>query len=168
MPTRAVVILAATVVGLFLLVSFRTPPSNTIGSGVALLPARSSPSASSSPPAVTPSGAPPSGGATPGPTATPGANGLKNGSFTGQDFPNFYGDVQVQVVVSGGRITDVKPLQYPTDRPQSAYISSVAIPYLHDEVLQAQSAQIDVISGATFTSQSYAQSIQSALDKARA
>jgi uncharacterized protein with FMN-binding domain len=164
MPTRAVVIVAATVVGLFLLVSFRTPPSNTIGSGVALLPARSSPS--SSPPAVTPSGAPPSGGRTPAATATPTAPGLKDGSFTGHVFPNFYGDVQVQVIVSGGRITDVKALQYPTDRPQSAYISSVAIPYLHDEVLKAQSGQIDIISGATFTSQSYAQSVQSALARA--
>jgi uncharacterized protein with FMN-binding domain len=166
MPTRAVVTLAATVVGLFLLVSFRTPPPSTIGSGVALLPARSTPSASSTPPVVTPSGAPPSGGRTPAATATPSATGLKNGSFTGQDFPNFYGDVQVQIIVSGGRITDVKALQYPTDRPQSAYISSVAIPYLHDEVLKAQSAQIDIISGATFTSDSYAQSLQSALARA--
>jgi uncharacterized protein with FMN-binding domain len=165
MPIRAVVILAATVIGLFLLVSFRTPPPST-GSGVALVPARSSPSSSSSPPAVTPSGAPPSGGRTPSATASPGATGLKDGSFTGQDFPNFYGDVQVQVVISAGSITDVKALQYPTDRPQSAYISSVAIPYLHDEVLKAQSAQIDIISGATFTSESYAQSLQSALARA--
>ena len=165
MPIRAAVTIAATVIGLFLLVSFRTPPPSSI-SGVALLPARSSPSPSSTPPAVTPSGAPPSGGRTPIATATPGATGLKDGSFTGQDFPNFYGDVQVQVIVSGGRITDVKALKYPTDRPQSAYISSVAIPYLHDEVLKAQSAQIDIISGATFTSDSYTQSLQSALARA--
>jgi uncharacterized protein with FMN-binding domain len=165
MPIRAVVILAATVIGLFLLVSFRTPPPNTV-SGVALLPGRSAPSPASTPPAVTPSGAPPSGGRTPAATASPSATGLKDGSFTGQDFPNFYGDVQVQVIISGGRISDVKALQYPTDRPQSAYISSVAIPYLHDEVLKAQSAQIDIISGATFTSQSYAQSLQSALARA--
>jgi uncharacterized protein with FMN-binding domain len=165
MPIRAAVTIAATVIGLFLVVSFRTPPPNS-GSGVALLPARSQPSASSTPPAVTPSGAPPSGGRTPAATATPGVTGLKSGSFTGKDFPNFYGDVQVQVIVSGGKITDVKALQYPTDRPQSAYISSVAIPYLHDEVLKAQSAQIDIISGATFTSDSYAQSLRSALAQA--
>jgi uncharacterized protein with FMN-binding domain len=165
MPIRAAVTIAATVIGLFLLVSFRTPPSNT-GSGVALLPPRSSPSAPSAPPAVTPSGAPPPGGRTPAATVSPSATGLKDGSFTGQDFPNFYGDVQVQVIVSGGRIIDVKALRYPTDRPQSAYISSVAIPYLHDEVLKAQSAQIDIISGATFTSESYAQSLQSALARA--
>jgi uncharacterized protein with FMN-binding domain len=161
MPIRAAVTIAAALIGLFLVVSFRTPPPST-ASGVALLPARSTPAPSSTPPAATPSGAPPGGGRTPTPSATV----LKDGSYTGQDFPNFFGDVQVQVVVSGGRITDVKALQYPTDRPQSAYISSVAIPYLHDEVLKAQSAQIDVISGATFTSESYAQSVQSALARA--
>ena len=165
MPIRAAVTIASTVIGLVLLVSFRTPPPSTVA-GVALLPARSAPSPSSTPPAVTPSGAPPSGGRPPAATATPSAIGFKDGSFTGKDFPNFYGDVQVQVIVSGGRITDVKALQYPTDRPQSAYISSVAIPYLHDEVLKAQSAQIDIISGATFTSESYAQSLQSALARA--
>jgi uncharacterized protein with FMN-binding domain len=91
---------------------------------------------------------------------------LKNGSFTGQDFPNQYGDVQVQVVVTGGKITDVKPLQYPTDRPQSAYISSQALPLLREEVLRAQSAQIDGVGGATFTSYSYYESLQSALSQA--
>ena len=92
----------------------------------------------------------------------------KNGSFTGQDFPNFYGDVQVKVVVSGGKVTDIVALRYPTDRPQSAYISSVAVPLLRTEVLQAQSARIDGVSGATYTSESYAQSVQSALVLARA
>jgi len=165
MPVRAIVTLAATVVGLMLLFSFRTPPSNTLSSGLALLPSRSS-SPSPSPPTATPSGAPPSGGNNP--SASPSTTGLKSGSFTGQDFPNFFGDVQVQLIVSGGTITDVKALLYPTDRPQSAYISSVAIPLLHDEVLKAQNAQIDIIGGATFTSQSYAQSVQSAHDKAHA
>jgi uncharacterized protein with FMN-binding domain len=161
MPIRAAVTIAAVVIGLFLVVSFRTPPPSSV-SGVAVLPARSTLAPSSTPPAATPSSAPPAGGRTPTPSATV----LKDGSYTGQDFPNFFGDVQVQVVISGGRITDVKALQYPTDRPQSAYISSVAIPYLHDEVLKAQSAQIDIVSGATFTSESYAQSVQSALARA--
>ncbi|HVC41213.1 MAG TPA: FMN-binding protein [Candidatus Saccharimonadales bacterium] len=164
MPIRAVVTLAATILVLVLLVSFRTPPSTSVGTLPVLPPAASS---SHSPtPATTPAGSPPAGGGSP--TPTPNGTGLRNGSFTGTDFPNFYGDVQVKVVVSGGRITDIVPLQYPTDRPQSAYISSVAVPLLHDEVLKAQSAQIDIISGATFTSDSYAQSVQSALDRARA
>ena len=166
MPIRAVVTLLATIVVLLLLVSFRTPPSTSLAT-LPLVPA--SPSSSPQPTSAsstTPSGAPPSGSGSPTPTPT--AGGLKNGTFTGQDFPNFDGDVQVKLVVSGGRITDIIALQYPTDRPQSAYISSVAVPLLHDEVLKAQSAQIDVISGATFTSDSYAQSVQSALGLARA
>lgn len=168
MPFRAVVTLVATIVVLILLVSFRTPPSTSLSTVPLVPPPASSSSPSGATPAATPSGAPPSGGGTPTPTPSPSGTGLKNGSFTGQDFPNFYGDVQARVVVSGGKITNVIPLQYPTDRPQSAYISSVAVPLLHDEVLKAQSAQIDIIGGATFTSESYAQSVQSALDQARA
>jgi uncharacterized protein with FMN-binding domain len=166
MPIRPIVALLATVVVLVLLVSFRTPPSNSLA---ALPPVRPSVSSSAQPTSAataTASGAPPAGSGSPTPTPT--GSGIKNGSFTGQDFPNFYGDVQVKLVVSGGKITDVIPLQYPTDRQQSAYISSVAVPLLRSEVLKAQSAQIDVISGATFTSDSYAQSVQSALDLARA
>ncbi len=163
MPIRAVVTLAATAVGLILLVSFRTPPSSTLNPAVGLPPSPSSPSPASSPPPATPSGAPPSGNT---PTPSQSATSLKNGSFTGQDFPNQYGDVQIQVVVSGGKITDVKALQYPTDRPQSAYISSQALPLLREEVLRAQSAQIDGVGGATFTSYSYYQSLQSALSQA--
>jgi uncharacterized protein with FMN-binding domain len=77
-----------------------------------------------------------------------------------------FGDVQVKVIVSGGRITDVQAVQMPSDRARSAYISQVAGPMLHDEVLQAQSARIDTLSGATYTSDAYAQSVQAALDQA--
>ena len=80
--------------------------------------------------------------------------------------PNQFGDVQVQVTFSGRKITDVKALQLPSDRARSAQISNFAAPYLRTEALQAQSAQIDLISGATYTSESYAQSLQSAIDKA--
>ena len=72
------------------------------------------------------------------------------------------------MVISGGRITDVKLLRSPQNEPQSAFISSQALPLLREEVLQAQSAKIDAISGATFTSEDYAASVQSALDLARA
>jgi uncharacterized protein with FMN-binding domain len=54
----------------------------------------------------------------------------------------------------------------PSDRQRSQYISEQAGPYLQQEALQAQNAQIDIVSGATYTSESYAQSLQSALDKA--
>ena len=87
-------------------------------------------------------------------------------TVTGDDVPNQFGDVQVQVTFSGGKITDVKALQLPFDRRRSAEISQFVEPYLRSEALQAQSAQIDLISGATYTSDSYAQSLQSAIDKA--
>jgi uncharacterized protein with FMN-binding domain len=80
--------------------------------------------------------------------------------------PNRFGDVQVRVVITDGRITDVQALVLPTDRAQSAYISQVAGPMLRTEALQAQSAQIDIIGGATYTSESYAQSLESALQQA--
>lgn len=165
MPVRAAVTIIATVIGVVLMISFRTPPSSAIGAGAAL-PAQPSPSASSNPDSSTASGAPPNGGASP--TPSPASSGEKNGTFTGQDVPNQFGDVKVQVVISGGRITDVKALQYPTDRARSAEISYQALPLLREEVLQAQSAQIDILGGATFTSESYAESLQSALDQAHA
>jgi uncharacterized protein with FMN-binding domain len=74
----------------------------------------------------------------------------------------------VQITVSGGKITDVQAIQLPSDRQRSAEISQQAGPLLQQEVLQAQSAQIDSLSGATYTSYSYTQSLQSAIDQAHA
>src|SRR5437588_4671044 len=77
-----------------------------------------------------------------------------------------YGPVQVEVVVAGGRITDVKALEFPSEARRSQSISEQALPMLRDEVLSAQSANIDTISGATYTSDAYGQSLQAALDSA--
>jgi uncharacterized protein with FMN-binding domain len=173
MPIRAAVTLAATAIGVVLLFSFRTPPAAPTAT---LTPSSISSSTSTPSPTATPSGAPPSGGGSPTPTATttatptpkPTASGLKSGSFAGQSFANPYGNVQVKVVISGGKITSVKTIQYPNGHQQSVFINSQALPLLEQEVLKAQSAQINIISGATFTSQGYAQSVQSALDVARA
>jgi uncharacterized protein with FMN-binding domain len=79
-----------------------------------------------------------------------------------------YGPVQVRVTLQGGRIVDVAATQLPSDAARSVEISNHAAPILHDEVLQAQSAQIDAVSGATYTSRGYVQSLQAALDSARA
>ena len=167
MPIRAAVTLAATAIGVVLLFSFRTPPAAPIAT---LAPSSTSSSSSVPSPTATPSAAPPSGGASPTatPTPKPTASGLKSGSFTGQTYANPYGNVQVQVVISGGKITDVKTIQYPNGHQQSVFINSQALPLLREEVLQAQSAKINIIGGATFTSEGYAQSVQSALDLARA
>ena len=77
-----------------------------------------------------------------------------------------YGAVQVEVTISGGKITDVQAIQYPNQDPRDQEINSQAIPQLHDQVIAAQSAQIDGVSGATYTSQGYTASLQSALDAA--
>jgi uncharacterized protein with FMN-binding domain len=156
---RALIATGITIAGLAAIAGYRVSP-HSLGA-VAAVPPTPSPSPSSTPspdaPAATPS-------ASPSPSPSPVA--AVGGSFTGSDFPNRFGDVVVRVVVTNGHITDVQSVQLPSDRARSAYISQVAGPMLRSEVLQAQSANIDIISGATYTSQSYAQSVESALQQA--
>jgi uncharacterized protein with FMN-binding domain len=79
-----------------------------------------------------------------------------------------FGPVQVRVTINGGKLTDVVPLQLPSDRSRDQEIASYSVPILRSEALKAQSAQIDMVSGATYTSQGYIQSLQAALDQAHA
>ena len=85
--------------------------------------------------------------------------------MTGKVFSTPYGPVEVQITVDNGKITDVQALKLPT-HGDSGQISSYVKPILASETLQAQSAKIDVVSGATYTSLAYAGSLQSALDQA--
>lgn len=91
----------------------------------------------------------------------------KDGTYTGSTADAFYGYVQVQAVISGGKITDVVFLQHPSDRSESEYINSQAMPLLKQEAIQVQSAQVDGVSGATDTSQAFVQSLETALQKAQ-
>jgi len=91
----------------------------------------------------------------------------KDGTYTGMQANAFYGTVQVKVTIKGGKITAVQFLNYPQDRRTSQRINSVATPWLQSEAIQAQSANVDIISGATLTSQAFMQSLQSALDSAQ-
>lgn len=91
----------------------------------------------------------------------------KDGSYTGNVADAYYGLVQVKVIVSGGKITDVQFLQHPSDRSTSVYINNQAMPYLKQETIQAQSANVNVISGATATSQAFIESLSSALAQAK-
>ena len=84
---------------------------------------------------------------------------------TGTAVDTQYGAAQVRVTVKGGKITDIEALQLQGNDPRSLQISSSAEPILKQEALAKQSADIDAVSGATFTSDSYTQSLQSALDK---
>lgn len=86
--------------------------------------------------------------------------------FDGPVATNKWGDVQLRVKLSGGTIVDVQALRLPGDNSHSAALSRDAAPKLRAEALQAQNAQIDLVSGATLTSESYIESLQGALDKA--
>lgn len=160
---RAVIATGATVIGVAWLLTYKAAPPQ-IGALASVPPTPSagntSPSPSASPFAT------PSPSVTPPPSPTPSTSTAVNGTFTGSDAPNFFGDVVVRVVISNGHITDVQAVKLPTDRAYSAYVSQIAGPLLRTEALQAQSATIDIISGATYTSQSYAQSLESALQQA--
>ena len=163
---------AITVIGLLALASFRTtkpsasvtshpPGSHRLAVSAPRPPTTTTPAAA--PPPDTTSGAPPS--TTP---VTPARPRGRSGTFDGDPYDNQYGTVQVQVTLQDGHLTGVTALQMPYEHSRSQYISQQAGPLLQQEALQAQSAQIDIVSGATYTSESYAQSLQSALDRARA
>jgi uncharacterized protein with FMN-binding domain len=171
---RAVPALIATAVGLLALMSFKSAPSTAIKSASAQVTKPTTPAATAPPtnppttrvPATTTpatNGPPLAPTTSPPTTPTTGASAVR--TIDGDPFDNQYGTVQVRVTLQGNRITNVTPLQMPFEHQRSAEISQQAAPLILQEVLQAQSAQIDLIGGASYTTQSYAQSLQSALDK---
>ena len=87
-------------------------------------------------------------------------------TYTGDTVQTQWGPVQVQISVSGGVVTDVSTLQHPSGNPRDEEINAYALPVLRESALSAQSADIDLVSGATVTSQGYVGSLQSALDQA--
>jgi uncharacterized protein with FMN-binding domain len=105
------------------------------------------------------SGSSAAGGAT-------GASAKAGGTYDGSVVQTRFGSVQVQITVQAGKITDVTALQLTDAERRSVQISNRAAPLLRDEVLQAQSADVQTISGATVTSDAYLNSLQAALDAA--
>lgn len=91
----------------------------------------------------------------------------KNGTYTGPEVNAYYGLVQIQVVIQNGKISNVLFLDYPRDRRTSQRINDQVMPWLTQEAIQAQSANVDIISGATLTSEAFANSLQSALLSAK-
>jgi uncharacterized protein with FMN-binding domain len=100
-------------------------------------------------------------------TAAPGAQ-YKDGTYNGSVADAQWGYVQVQVTIKNGKITTVTFLQYPSDRERSVMINQYADPQLVSEAIQAQSAQVDVITGATDSSVAFMQSLSDALSQAQA
>ncbi|MFI2427100.1 FMN-binding protein [Streptomyces sp. NPDC018955] len=142
---RAVLATAATVSGIVLLLSLK--PASDPGSAAA--------AGGAVPPAAAQS---PQGGA---------AQPIGDGTVTGDAAQTQYGAVQVRLTVSGGKITKAEAVQAPKGG-QSDQVTSNSVPRLNRATVTAQSADIDVVSGATYTSGGYKKSLQSALDKARA
>ena len=106
---------------------------------------------------------------TPTPAPTPAPKGqYKDGSYTGAVADAFYGPMQVRAVISGGKISDVQFLQYPSDRGTTLRISQNAMPILKQEAIANQSAKVNAISGATQTVDGFVQSLSSALAQAKA
>ena len=92
--------------------------------------------------------------------------GLTDGTYTGASTNTRFGPVQVQITVSDGQITDVQVPDYPSSNSRDRQINQRALPVLMSETTDAQSAEIDMVSGATYTSVGYLQSLQSAIDQA--
>ncbi len=147
------IVVAALIVGVFLIYSL------THAQASALAPSTTNSSSSS-----TSTGSTSSSGASGSAASTK----YKDGSYTGSVADAQWGYIQVKAVISGGKITDVQFLQYPNDRNRSIEINSYADPQLTQEAIQAQSAQVDVITGATDSSEAFMQSLGDALTQAQA
>jgi uncharacterized protein with FMN-binding domain len=102
----------------------------------------------------------------PKPTPAPKKTAASTRTINGAPADTRYGPVQVQIKMSGTRIVSSNAIVYPTDTRRDQEINSQAIPQLNNETVQAQSANIDTVSGATYTSDGYRSSLQSALDAA--
>ncbi len=157
-------IVSAIIIGIFVLYCF----AHTQVNAVALVPTTTSTSRSysSSPtplPGVT---ATPATNSTP--TNNPSGSSYKDGTYTGSVADAQWGLVQVQAVIQNGKITNVQFLQYPNERNRSIEINNYADPQLVSEAIQAQNAQVDIVSGATDTSEAFIQSLSNVISQARA
>jgi uncharacterized protein with FMN-binding domain len=147
---RIVVAVMSTISGLVLLFSYHT--SRNEGSTAVTGPASSGGSASAS-------------GSSNG-SSNGSAGSATSGTYTGASVMTRWGVVQVQITVFDGKITAAQAVEYPQANPRDRQINAYALPVLAQEATQAQSANIDAVSGATVTSDGYIQSLQSAIDQA--
>jgi uncharacterized protein with FMN-binding domain len=172
---RIILAICATAVGLVLLLSFKSHTQSAVpGSSPAAALGTPTPGTGTAS-AGTASGGTASGGTasagtgsgTAAPGASAGGSPAKGTTVTGAAWPTIYGPVQVRITVSGGKVTAATATEYPTETPRDSQINAFAIPQLNSETVAAGSAQIDTVSGATYTSQGYIGSLQNALDKVK-
>lgn len=162
---RVIVTIVGTVAGLAMLLGFKTQPlGTTVASGIVPNGGSGATATGQSNNGGSSSGTAGNGGSSGGSTATTSAKQ----TVTGQAANTPYGPVQIRVTSSNGQITNVDVLQAPWGNPQDQQINGYALPILVQETLKAQTASIDMVSGATYTSNGYVMSLQSALDQLHA
>jgi uncharacterized protein with FMN-binding domain len=149
--------IATTVTIVVLLFGYHTSTNSTATPPTT---ASTSQPSSSSPSPSPPSPSPPS---SPSPSSSAASN---SETFKGSVAQTRWGPVQVQITTKDGKVTAVDVIEYPTQNPRDVEINDQALPVLVAETLEAQSAEIDMVSGATVTSEGYLQSLQAALDEA--
>lgn len=154
---RVALALFSTVTGLVMLLGFKTHGSTATG-----VPAAVSTTGDGSPSSASAT-APASAGSS---TAGSSSSAPTTKTVTGDSVDTRWGPVQVQITVTDGKITAANAIVYPQNNGRDQQINSHAIPQLNQETVAASSAQIDMVSGATYTSEGYLGSLQSALDKA--
>jgi uncharacterized protein with FMN-binding domain len=157
---RAVIVGTGTVAGIAAVLALNPDPASQTASAATT---KSSTSASSGSSAGSSSGSSSSGSSSAG-SSSSGASGTYTGDAV--DVGRGYGTIQLEVTVESGRIVDIQALAVPENDHRSAEISSYSVPQLIQQALDAQSAQISGISGATYTSYGFAQSLTSALQQA--
>jgi uncharacterized protein with FMN-binding domain len=158
---RAPVVITCTVLGTAGVLLFKPLPTSAVAGAT---DASASEATTPTSDASTPS---PSSSTSASSSASPSAStGAEDGTYTGAAETTRFGTTQVKVSISGGRITDVAAVQLNQDDPRSTQISQEAAPLLRTEVLAKQTAAVDAISGATYTTDAYEASLQSALDAA--
>ncbi len=160
----AAVVVAASALYLFI----RTPAASATQPQPVPISANvpSTTSAGAPPAGASPSGTPSSGAASGSAPTAPSSGQYKDGTYTGPSVNAYWGYVQVRATVSGGKLVHIAFLQYPNGHSASQYINSQAMPYLTQEALSVQSANVNIISGATMTSMGFRQSLGAALSKA--
>jgi uncharacterized protein with FMN-binding domain len=154
---RIVLWLASTVTIVVLLFGYHTSTNKTSAAAV---------TSGASSPATTSSSEPSSSSSSSTTSSSSSSSSMKTKTYTGSVAQTRWGPVQVQITVQGDKITKVTVLQQPNGNHKDAEINDYALPILVQDTLDAQSAQIDMVSGATVTSDGYLTSLQSALDQA--
>ena len=160
---RIVIAVMSTISGLVLLFSYHT--SRNEGSIAVAGPASSGGGSASSSGTSSGSSIGSSSGSSNGSSSGSGGS-TASGTYTGNSVMTRWGAVQVQITVADGKITAAEAVEYPQANPRDRQINAYALPVLVQEATQAQSADIDAVSGATVTSDGYVQSLQSAIDQA--